>query len=181
MKHDFLCRYSGKFPGATQHLKRQLYFSGIKYSKRKCVFYFFKAIFDTRLRHTWPFLTRGLRVAKERVIVDTAICKYLTPGIDTFVISRLARERPISKRQLSQIDLSRTSLRLRSAEYALCPELSMLRFCTFHRTISSLVFMWTLNVSNQHYGQLWDSEQSRVTANSLSAKIINPKVNPLIW
>ena len=80
--------------------------------------------------------------------------KYLTPGTDTFVISRLARERPISKRQLPQIDLSQTSLRLRNAEYALCSELSMLRFCTFHRTISSLVFMWTLNVSNQHYGQL---------------------------
>ena len=52
-------------------------------------------------------------------------------GVDTFVISRLAREHPISKRQLSWIDRSRTSLRLRGAERAFCPERLMLRFVTF--------------------------------------------------
>ena len=148
MEHDFLGRSQRKISWSNGTSEKVALFFQKEYSKRKCVFYFFKAIIDTRLRHTRPFLTCGLRVAQER-----SCCGHY-PGTDTFVISRLARERPISKRQLPQIDLSRTSLRIRSAEYALCPELSMLRFCTFHRTISSLVFMWTLNVSNQHYGQL---------------------------
>ena len=149
MEHDFLGRYGGASEhlsiGTSENLKRQPYFSGRNIRNGNAC--------STSSK---PSLIpdSGLRVAQERVIVGTAICVYLTPGIDTFAISRLARERPILKRQLPQIDRSPTSLRLRSAEYALCPELSMLRFCTFHRTISSLVFMWTLNVSNQHYGQL---------------------------
>ena len=55
----------------------------------------------TKVKIQLNFLTRGLRVTsvKERVIVGTAICKYVTQVWTPFVISQTAQELPISKRQ----------------------------------------------------------------------------------
>jgi len=56
IEQDFLngCA-SRKFPGATEHLKRYSWFSG--WNGPKFVFSFFKAIFDTNFRLSWPFFS----------------------------------------------------------------------------------------------------------------------------
>ena len=50
MKHDYLGRSTGKFPGATEKV---ILFFRTECSKWKFVFYFFKAIFDTSFRPSW--------------------------------------------------------------------------------------------------------------------------------
>ena len=50
MKHDYLGRSTGKFPGATEKV---ILFFRTECSKWKFVFYLFKAIFDTSFRPSW--------------------------------------------------------------------------------------------------------------------------------
>ena len=54
MEHYFLGRSSGKFLGATEHLKNLVLFFRKEYSNRKFVFHFFKAIIDTSFRPSRP-------------------------------------------------------------------------------------------------------------------------------
>ena len=100
MEHECFGRSSRKFPGATEHLKRQSCFSGRNVPKRKVGFHFFnKANFDTCFRLSRPFFgkwngvcTNGKRDSGTKV-TSPNFCLSPKPFTDRF--ANVNRKQPM--------------------------------------------------------------------------------------